>query len=172
MGKVTYYHQPAIEGTKGAIPLEGNNRLYTVHKVLWTSEIESYLASILIGKTLHVCCGKSKLGDVRVDLNEEDADIKCDAADMREFVKDREFDTVLCDPPYNGKFQWNHDMLSELARVSNNRIIFQHWFLPADSNGNYKKDHGFSLSKVLVWQPQTYFGRVQVISIFDRRGDG
>jgi len=169
MGTVTYYNQPAIEGTKGSVPLAGNSRLYTVNKVLWPSDIESYLASQFIGKTLHICCGKSKLGDVRLDINEEDADIKCDAANMKDHVIDREYDTVLCDPPYNGKFQWNHDLLVELSRVASKRIIFQHWFLPSDKSGNYKKDHKFQLTSVCVWQPQTYFGRVQVISVFDRR---
>jgi hypothetical protein len=88
---------------------------------------------------------------------------------MKEFVKDDEFDTVLCDPPYNGKFQWNHNLLKELSRVSNKRIIFQHWFIPATPNGLYKKaQEKFYLSNVYVWQPKTYFGRVQVISVFDR----
>lgn len=169
MSKVTYFNQPAIHGTKGSVPLAGNSRLYTVKKVLWPEDIESYLTSQFIGSTLHVCCGKSKLGDIRLDLNEDDADIKCDASDMRGYVVDSGYETVLCDPPYNGKFQWNHDLLSELARVANTRIIFQHWFLPADKVGNYKKDHKFQLTSVCVWQPQTYFGRVQVISIFDKR---
>jgi hypothetical protein len=166
---VTYYHQPAINGTKGNIPLEGNTRLYTVSKVLWPYEIESFLATLFIGKVVHVCSGKSMLGDTRVDLNEETADIKCDAADMRGYIKDKEYETSLCDPPYNGKMQWNHDLLSELSRITKSRIIFQHWFLPADQHGRYKKDHTFILSKTMVWQPQTYFGRVQVISVFDRR---
>jgi hypothetical protein len=75
---------------------------------------------------------------------------------------------VLIDPPYNGEFQWNHDMLSELGRVSRQRIIFQHWFIPVDSNSRFKKSNRFQLSEVSVWQPQTYFGRVNVISVFDR----
>ena len=108
MGSVTYKNQPAIDKSKGSIPLAGNSHLYTVKKVLWPKNIEKFLKTLFIGKTLHVCCGKSRLGDVRLDLNEPSADIKCDAANMKEFVKDGEFNTVLCDPPYNGKFQWNH----------------------------------------------------------------
>ena len=84
------------------------------------------------------------------------------------FVKDNEFETVICDPPYNGNFQWNHDLLAELSRVASKRIIFQHWFIPANPSGTYKKaQEKFLLSDVLVWQPKTYFGRVQVVSVFD-----
>lgn len=169
MSSVTYKNQPAIQKTHGNVPLAGTRHAYTVGKVLWPEEVEDYIAGLLIGRSLHVCCGKSRLGDVRLDLNEEDADIRCDASDMREFVRDDEFDTVFCDPPYNGVFQWNHDLLSELSRVAAKRIIFQHWFIPANPDGLYKKAQSkFHLSSVAVWQPRTYFGRAQLISVFDR----
>jgi hypothetical protein len=169
MPSVTYKNQPAINKSKGSIPLAGNSYLYTVKKVLWPESIENFLKTLFIGKTLHVCCGKSMLGDIRLDLNESTADIKCDAQDMTSFVKNDEFETVLCDPPYNGKFQWNHDLLKELARVSSKRIIFQHWFIPANPNGLYRKaQNKFYLSNAYVWQPKTYFGRAQIISVFDK----
>jgi hypothetical protein len=63
--------------------------------------------------------------------------------------------------------QWNHDLLCELSRVASKRIIFQHWFIPADHEGRWKKWHKFQLSDVFVWQPRTYFGRGQLISVFD-----
>ena len=168
MATVTYKNQPGIEKTKGNVPLSGTSHVYTVEKKIWHENIESFLESLFIGKTLHACCGKSKIGDVLLDLYQEHADIKCDASNMN-CVKDNEYDTVLCDPPYNGKFQWNHDLLCELARVSSKRIIFQHWFIPATSQGLYKKaQEKFKLTSVHVWQPKTYFGRVNVISVFDR----
>jgi len=169
MGSVTYRNQPAIQASHGNVPLAGTSHIYTVKKVLWPEAIESFLQSLFVGRTLHVCCGKSKLGDVRVDLNEETANIKCDAANMKDFVKDDEFETALSDPPYNGKFQWNHDLLKELSRVASQRIIFQHWFIPANPNGKYKKaQEKFALSAVYVWQPRTYFGRAQIVSVFDK----
>jgi len=171
MATVSYKHQPAIQASHGNVPLAGTSHLYTVGKVLWPDAIETFLASLFVGRTLHVCCGKSLLGDVRLDLNEPTADIHCDASDMRGFVGDGEFDTVLCDPPYNGKFQWNHDLLTELARVANRRIIFQHWFIPATPQGRYKKaQERFALSASYVWQPRTYFGRAQIVSVFDAIG--
>lgn len=168
---VTYKHQPAIDASKGNVPLAGTSHIYTVSKVLWPEAIEQFLATLFVGHTLHVCSGKSRLGDVRLDLHAEDVDIRCDAANMRDFVRDGEFETVLCDPPYNGIFQWNHDLLAELARVASKRIIFQHWFIPATPEGRYKKaQEKFYLSASYVWQPRTYFGRAQVVSVFDAVG--
>lgn len=169
MSSVTYKHQPGIHASNGSVPLAGTSHVYTVTKVLWPDALEEMLAGLLLGRSLHVCCGKSRLGDVRLDLDiANDPDILCDASDMRAHVVDEAFDTVLCDPPYNGKFQWNHNLLGELARVARRRIVFQHWFIPATSRGLYKKaQERFALSATYVWQPRTYFGRVQVISVFD-----
>lgn len=83
-------------------------------------------------------------------------------------LQNKSIDGIITSPPYNGKFQWNHDLLTELSRVASKRIIFQHWFIPANPSGTYKKaQEKFLLSDVLVWQPKTYFGRVQVVSVFD-----
>lgn len=167
MSTVTYKNQPAIHATRGAVPLAGTSHLYTVKKVLWPESIEDFLDTLLVGNSLHVCCGLSKLGNVRLDLDENvKPDIIADAAKLP--FADNSFDTVLCDPPYNGKFQWNHDVLSELARVAKTRIVFQHWFIPANKYGQYKKaQEKFQLTQTYVWQGQTYFGRAQIISVFD-----
>jgi hypothetical protein len=167
LSTVTYKNQPAIHKTRGAIPLAGTSHLYTVKKVLWPESIEDFLDSLLVGRSLHICCGKSMLGDVRLDLDPNvNPDIIADAAKIP--FADNSFETVLCDPPYNGKMQWNHDLLSELARVAKLRIIFQHWFIPANKNGLYKKaQEKFQMSQVYVWQGQSYFGRAQIISVFD-----
>ena len=163
---VTYKNQPAIEETKGAVPLEGTRYLYTVKKVLWPEEVSEVLQSLLISRSLHVCCGHSPLGDVRCDFDREtNPTVVCDAANLP--FADESFESVLCDPPYNGNFQWNHDLLCELSRVTSKRIIFQHWFIPSDPDGLWKKWHKFQLSEAYIWQPKTYFGRVQVISVFN-----
>jgi uncharacterized protein DUF6011/ParB-like nuclease family protein len=162
---VTYKNQPAIHATRGAVPLAGNSHVYTVNKLLWPEDVEGLLESLLIGRSLHMCCGKSKLGTVRLDLHEPGVDLQVDAAHTG--LDDKSFDTVLCDPPYNGEFQWNHDLLDEMARLASKRIIFQHWFLPADPDGLYKKANNFRLTDIYVWQPRTYFGRAQLISVFD-----
>ncbi len=166
MSTVTYKNQPAIERTKGTVPLAGTSHVYTVKKVLWPEAVEELVSSLLIPKSLHVCCGKSKLGDVRFDNDPDNSPHVLGDATKLPFA-DASFESVLCDPPYNGKFQWNHDLLCELSRVAAKRIIFQHWFIPADSEGRWKKWHRFQMSQVYLWQPRTYFGRAQVISVFD-----
>ncbi len=167
MPSVTYKNQPGIDKTKGNIPLAGNAHVYTVKKILWPKEIEEFLQSQLVGETLHVCSGHSKLGDMRLDLHTNVLpDILGDAARLP-FCNDA-FDTLLIDPPYNGKFQWLHNMISELGRVARQRIIFQHWYLITDKEGRFKKKHAFKLTDVYVWQPKTYFGRANVISVLDK----
>ena len=162
---VTYQNQPGIHATRGNVPLAGTSHVYTVEKLLWPEQVEGLLESLLVGKSLHMCCGKSRLGTVRLDLFEPGVDIQADAAMTG--LESESFDSVLCDPPYNGQFQWNHDLLTELARLARERIIFQHWFVPVDVDGFYKKSHRFSLSKIYLWQPRSYFGRAQIISVFD-----
>jgi hypothetical protein len=166
MSTVTYLNQEAIHKTRGSIPLAGTSHIYTVSKLLWPKEVEEFLSTQIIGFTLHICCGKSKLGDIRLDLYEPDVDIK--GCMTRLPFANETFDTVCIDPPYNSKFQIMHDMLSELCRVSRGRIIFQHWFSPVDKNGFYKKNHKFILTGLYNWMPKTYFGRMQVVSVFDK----
>lgn len=168
MSTVTYKHQLAIHRTRGAVPADGNDWPYQVTKILWPGAVEDWISARLLGRSLHVCAGLSRLGDVRLDLYAAGVDLAADAARLP-FAAES-FDTVLCDPPYNGRFQWNHDVLSELARVAARRIIFQHWFLPFDRHGRYKKDHRFCMNELATWPPKSYFGRVQMISILDRAG--
>ena len=168
MGTVTYKHQPGIHKTRGTVPLAGTSHVYTVDKVLWPEEVEQFIATLFIGRTLHLCSGASKLGDIRFDSDSKHMpDLIGDAAHTG--LVSESFDTVLCDPPYNGKFQWNHDVLNEMARLAKYRIVFQHWFMPIRPDGHFKKwVERWALSAVYVWQPRTYFGRVQVISVLDR----
>ena len=169
MSTITYKNQPGIHKTRGAVPPEGTSHIYKVTKLLWPKEIEKFLEDLLIGKSLHICCGKSTIGDIRLDLYEDDVDIIGDATRLP--FADNSIDTLLIDPPYNGKFQWNHDMLSELGRVTKQRFIFQHWFSPVDKLGRFKKNHKFILTDLYNWMPKSYFGRMQIISIFDKIGE-
>lgn len=167
MATVTYKNQPGIDASNGSVPLAGTRHLYKVKAILWPKEVEEVLQKLLVGKTLHLCCGKSRLGDVLLDSDpDNEPDVVADASNPP--FDDLSFDTVLCDPPYNGKFQWNHDLLENMARIAKKRIVFQHWFIPANPGGRYKKKVNFKLVKLYNWQPRTYFGRVQVISVFDR----
>lgn len=166
MATITYKNQNAAAlALKQGVPLSGTDHVYTVNSILWPKKVEKFVEQLLVGKSLHVCCGKSMIGNIRLDAFDETADVKSDAAKLP--FDDKSFDTVLCDPPYNGKLQWNHDLLQELHRVAKRRIVFQHWFLPSNSRGAYRKANEFKLTQLYVWSPRTYFGRVNVLSVFD-----
>lgn len=45
---------------------------------------------------VHVCCGSSSIGDVLVDIDHENADVRADACNL----PFRDVGTVLMDPPY------------------------------------------------------------------------
>jgi len=167
MATVSYKNQPAIHATGAHSNVKAwDTHVYTVRKKLWPEAVEEFISTLLISRSLHVCCGKSLLGDVRFDSDPANSPDALGNATSLPFA-DGSFESVLCDPPYNGKFQWNHDLLNELSRVASRRIIFQHWFIPADKDGHWKKWHKFNLSAAYLWQPRTYFGRAQVISVFD-----
>ena len=113
MASVTYKNQPGIDKTKGNIPLAGTKHLYTVKEVLWPEQVSGVLKALLISPSLHVCSGLSPLGDVRADFDPlVKPQVLCNAAALP--FPDASFASVLCDPPYNGSMQWNHDLLCEL----------------------------------------------------------
>ena len=127
MGTVTYKNQPAIESTKGNVPLAGNAHIYRVKKVLWPEDVESFLKTLFVGRTLHVCCGASRLGDVRLDAdNSHDPDIVCDAANMRGAVKDGEYETTqkIGDLRYGMK---GITVRAKVVKIPPARLVFTRW---------------------------------------------
>lgn len=94
---------------------------------IWTKEEEEFYRTKCIGFTLHVCCGVSTSGDVRVDKYDGEPDIRADYRFLP--FQDSSFDTVLCDPPW-GKREQVHlgiiNWISELRRVTKKRIIIIH----------------------------------------------
>ena len=48
MGSVTYKNQPAIDKTKGSVPLAGTSHIYRVQKKLWNDSIEDVLQGLFI----------------------------------------------------------------------------------------------------------------------------
>lgn len=82
----------------------------------WPKEIENFIASKIIGRSLNVCCGQSELGDVKVDLFVKKKGVI--NADMYNLpFKNGEFDTVICDPPWELPYHLRHKLLWELCRV-------------------------------------------------------
>lgn len=77
------------------------------------------------GRTLNVCCGTSKIGDVRLDIDAESA--RTEPGDMFDLsmFKDQEFDYVYCDPLFkfytsgDNRFRWQF----ELFRLAKKALI-------------------------------------------------
>ena len=125
---------------------------------IWPEHIEKRIGEQLISPSLHACCGKSLIGDIRLDLYEKDT-VQDDVLDMP--WRDEFFTSVVCDPPHDMSKEWYEALYLELARVSSKRIIFQHWFLPCSQNGSFYGDPEFKLTSTLPWNKV-------VISVFDR----
>lgn len=87
----------------------------------WDEGTEEWIKGMLIGYSLHLCCGNSKIGDVRMDiLKRLKPDIVGDLFHLP--FRPLSFDTVLVDPPFNYYFKvgWCYTV-SDLARK---RVIF------------------------------------------------
>jgi len=66
---------------------------------MWSKDLEQFFESKCSGLVLHICCGESELGDVRVDLREDSkANVIADMFHLP--FRDEAFDTIICDPPY------------------------------------------------------------------------
>lgn len=72
-----------------------------VFKAQWKfpPHVKKWLLSQIEGYTLHVCCGASDIGDVKIDIEPQNEDVT--QADMFQLpFKPGTFDTVICDPPW------------------------------------------------------------------------
>ena len=93
---------------------------------IWEKEEEQFYKSKCIGTVVHVCCGRSTFGDLRIDKYEKTADM---LADYRRLpIPDKSYDTALCDPYWGKKEQVDLGLswLHELRRVARKRIIIVH----------------------------------------------
>jgi len=116
----------------------------------WPENEEKLYRSLLKGykPVLHLFCGKSTLGDVRVDRIPypnvtHTIEVK---VDTRLPFKDGEFDATIFDPPWINQYMlWT---AKEVPRVTRRRIIAvtgHFWWEPAKPHR-----HSWKLSKILV----------------------
>ncbi|GAI02458.1 unnamed protein product, partial [marine sediment metagenome] len=97
----------------------------------WPKEIEDFIATKIKGRSLNVCCGHSGLGDVKIDLFvKKEGIIKADMYDLP--FKNGEFETIICDPPWELPYNKRHKLLWELCRVlkKGGRLIFNAFWWP------------------------------------------
>ena len=77
-------------------------------------DVESFLRRLLISPSLHVACGLSRIGDVRLDLSTR-ADVRGDM--FRLPFRGGAFASVLIDPPWHLPYHVRPQLAKELARV-------------------------------------------------------
>jgi len=66
---------------------------------VWPSTVERWFRERTEGRTLHICCGRSPLGDVTIDADPDNSpDIIGDA--QRLPIEPCSFDTAIIDPPW------------------------------------------------------------------------
>lgn len=88
---------------------------------------ERWLRRMVVGSSLNVCCGMSRVGDVRIDTDPTtNRTVEGDLFAARDTFGYLSFDTVICDPPYDyyfgknfGHFKW----FLQLSDIAKKRLI-------------------------------------------------
>ena len=95
----------------------------------WPSDVEAFIEAKIEGLSLHVCCGESKIGDIRIDLY-TNADVKADMFHLP--IKKHSCDTVICDPPWELPYHLRHKLLYELrdSLKAGGKLIFNSFWNP------------------------------------------
>jgi len=82
----------------------------------WPRGVEDFLRHHLVSPSLHVCCGESELGDVRVDAYlERPGLVKADMLSLP--FTDESFASILIDPPWHLPYHLRPKLAKELGRV-------------------------------------------------------
>ncbi|MEE9215769.1 MAG: class I SAM-dependent methyltransferase [Thermodesulfobacteriota bacterium] len=63
--------------------------------------VEEWVKDHIEGYSLHVCCGKCELGDIKVDIQAQFKDGFIQADMLHLPIKPQSFDTVICDGPWH-----------------------------------------------------------------------
>jgi hypothetical protein len=143
----------------------------THYRTEWrfTDEEEDWLKEMSIGSVLHVCCGESELGTVRVDCDEKiDCEVRADVENLP-FEK-HSYGTVICDPPWSfyNRFRW----VQELKDVAHSRVILSTPLIKLAIGRDWKKElHCFEHKAVWGEKPHGFlFMRMfQVFTYKNRR---
>lgn len=129
---------------------------------VWPDRVERLFREHMEGETLHVCCGKSDLGDITVDADpDRDPHVVADMFDLP--FGENTFDTVICDPPWHEiqSVGQKHSLFFELVRrVRPNGVILWNALTLPSSNQTELED---------VWVRQDFEeGKASVIAKYRR----
>lgn len=136
------------------------NKVILKDSWIWNKTVEKFIKNKIIGYSLNICAGKSKLGDVKVDLDPKDKSII--KADMKNLpFEDESFDTVIQDPPWKIGYFDRWQPFFECVRVCKvgGRIIYNAYWIPTSKL--------VELEEIIVRQDGA-FTNTSIISIFRR----
>lgn len=141
--------------SRGTAP--GSKRWY--RSVFSGGKWDQFIAGHAVGSVLQVCCGGSRFGAVRVDLDPTVPGVTV-VADMRRLpFNDEVFDTVACDPMYALGTDQRVLLQRELTRVAKTRVLFKApWIMRAT---------GWQLVETVLMASHTC-ANVAVLSRLDR----
>lgn len=131
----------------------------------WPDEVTDEVEKLLEpGITLNICAGASRLGDVKIDLDPQRADIQ--KADMRDLPFESEmFDNTIIDPPWKLGYYQRFRPFYEAVRVTREGglIIYNATWIPHSDQ--------CELLSVFV-RRDSHWGNVSVFSVFRRVSNG
>lgn len=127
-----------------------------------TDEIEARLLwddrTDTVGETLNICAGANRLGDVKIDLDPQKAEVQ--KGDMRKLpFEDNRFLNVIIDPPWKLGYYQRFRPFYEAVRVCQvgGHIFYNATWIPHAENTE--------LMEVYV-RRDSHWGNVSVVSIF------
>jgi len=131
----------------------------------WEKEIEDFIEERIRGYSLNIPCGKSKLGDEKLDI-----DSKLSMREAYNFFKDKipfddnTFDTVISDPPWKMGHYFRPRLFFELVRVCKvgGQIIYNAPWIPTSK---YVKPKEYWIRQ------SSQFSNVSIISVFEKVKD-
>lgn len=129
---------------------------------MWEDEIEKFVKQRIKRYSLNVPCGKSKLGDVKLDI---DPDLSMRGA--YDFFKDKipyaqnTFDTVISDPPWKVGHYFRPRLFFRLVEVCKvgGLIIYNATWIPTSK---------YTKLKECYIRQSSQFSNVSIISIFEK----
>jgi len=120
----------------------------------WNRKTDFWLLRHCIGRTLNVCCGRSKIGDLRIDIDPSlEPDMIGDVMDLP--FRPGTFGTVICDPPFSlyNRFKW----IYRLADLAERRLIL------SAPGGIFPRIKGFKAEYMATIQRGNMFVRYWII---------
>lgn len=106
----------------------GSKHLY---RPTWSGgKWNEFVATRSIGRLLQVCCGGSRMGIARVDIERTVPGVNVVSSAFVLPFGNGAFDTVACDPRYGWTYMERVRLQRELARVALRRILFKAPWIP------------------------------------------